>query len=86
MFIGDRRTKHAIHAFRSPANMVVIPKDARPCDVRTAVEVPGYRFPAALRIMARTNQNLHIFEYRGETFYTHEPHGLMEATTGVERE
>jgi hypothetical protein len=23
---------------------------------------------------------------RGETFYTHEAHGLMEATTGVEQE
>jgi hypothetical protein len=61
-------------------------KGARLCDVRTAVEVPGYRFPAALRIMARTNQNLHIFEYRGETFYTHESHDLMEATIGVEQE
>jgi hypothetical protein len=65
---------------------MVIPKDARLCDVRTAVEVPGYRFPAALRIMARTNPNLHIFEFRGETWYTHESHGLMEATTGVEPE
>jgi len=36
--------------------------------------------------MARTNQNLHIFEFRGETLYTHEATGLMEATTGVERE
>jgi len=86
MFIGDRRTKRPIRAFRSPANIVIIPKGARLCDVRTAVEVPGYRFPAALRIMARTNQNLHIFEYRGETFYTHESHGLMEGTTGVEQE
>jgi hypothetical protein len=85
MFIGDRRTKHPIRAFRSPANIVIIPKGARLCDVRTAVET-GYRFPAALRIMARTNQNLHIFEYRGETFYTHESHGLMEATTGAEQE
>jgi len=69
MFIGDRRTKHAIRAFRSPAHMVVIPKDAMLRDVRTAVE-PGYRFPASLRIMAQANPNLHIFEYRGETLRT----------------
>ena len=86
MFIGDRRTTRTIHAFRSPANIVIIPKGSRLGDVSTAVEVPGYRFPAALRIMARTNQNLHIFEFRGETLYTHEAHGLMEATTGVEQE
>jgi hypothetical protein len=86
MFIGDRRTTRPIHGFRSPASIVIIPKGARLCDVRTAVEVPGYRFPAALRIMARTNQNLHIFEDRGETLYTHEAHGLIEATTSVEQE
>ena len=77
MFIGDCRTKHPIRAFRSPNNIVDIPKDATLCDVRTAVEVSEYRFPAALRIMARTNPNIHIFEYRGETLYMHEAHGLM---------
>jgi hypothetical protein len=74
MFLGDRRTTQSIRAFRSPGNVVV----------RTAVEMGAYRFPAALRIMARTNPTLHIFEYRGETLYTHEAHGLMEATTEVE--
>jgi hypothetical protein len=84
MFIGDRRTKRPIRGFRAPNNIVDIPKDATLCDVRAAVEVSGYRFPAALRIMARTNPNLHIFEYRGETLYMHEVHGLLEATTEVE--
>ena len=60
------------------------PQDKTLRDVRAGVEMGGYRFPAALRIMARTNPNLHIFEYRGETLYTHEAHGLMEATTEVE--
>jgi hypothetical protein len=85
MFIGNRRTKHSIHAFRSPANVVVIPKDAVLNDVRTTVEL-GYRFPAALRIMARTNPSLHIFEYRGETLYIPFAHGLVEATTDVDPE
>jgi hypothetical protein len=82
MFIGNRRTKHSIHAFRSPANVVVIPKDAVLHDVRTTVEL-GYRFPAALRIMARTTSSLHIFEYRGETLYMPFAHGLIEATIEV---
>jgi hypothetical protein len=51
--------------------VVLIPKDATLRDVRTGVEMGGYRFPAALRIMARTNPNLHLFEYRGETLYKH---------------
>lgn len=83
VFLGDRRTTQSIRAFRSPGNVIVIPEGKTLRDVRTNVEV-GYRFPAALRIMARTNPNLHIFEYRGETCYMHEAHGLMEATTGVE--
>jgi hypothetical protein len=74
MFIGDFRTKHPIRAFRSPNNIVDIPKDATPAP-------PLKSFPAALRIMAR---NLHIFEYRGETLYMHEAHGLMGAITEVE--
>ena len=83
MFIGDRRTTRSIRAFRTPGDLVVIRKDAKLRDVRrTGVE--GYRFPAALRIMARTNPNMYIFEYRGETLYMHEAHGLMEATTEVE--
>ena len=82
MFIGDRRTTRSIRAFRTPDDLVVIPKDAMLRDVRTGVE--GYRFPAALRIMARRNPNMYIFEYRGETLYMHEAHGLVEATTGVE--
>jgi hypothetical protein len=83
MFLGDRRTTHSIRAFRSPAHVVVIPKGAILRDVRGSIE-PGYRFPTALRIMARTKPDLHIFEYRGETLYVHEVHGLMEATTEVE--
>ena len=84
VFIGDRRTTQSIRAFRSPRNVVVIPKDKTLRDVRTGVEMGGYRFPAALRIMARTNPNLHIFEYRGETLYTHEANGLLDAITEVE--
>ncbi len=86
VFIGDRTTTQSIRAFRSPADVVVIPKDKTLRDVRTGVEMGGYRFPAALRIMARTNTNLHIFEYRGETLYTHFVNGLIEATTGCDRE
>ena len=84
VFLGDRRTTQSICAFRSPGNVVVIPEGKTLHDVRTAVEMGGYRFPAALRIMARTNPNLHIFEYRGEALYTHEAHGLMDAITEVE--
>ena len=83
MFIGDRRTKHSIRAFRSPADSVVIPKDAILRDVRTSAE-PDYPFPAAMRMLARKNPSVHIFEYRGETLYMHFVHGLIEATTGVE--
>jgi hypothetical protein len=83
MFLGDRRTTRSIRAFRSPGNVVVIPTGKTLRDVRTGVEMGGYRFPAALRIMARTNPNLHIFEYGRETLYLHEAHGLMDATTEV---
>jgi hypothetical protein len=82
MFIGDRRTTRSLPAFRTPGDLVVIPKDATLRDVRTGVE--GYRFSAALRIMARTKPDLHAFEYRGETLYMHSVRGLMEATTEVE--
>jgi hypothetical protein len=37
-----------------------------------------------MRLMARTNTSLHLFEYKGETLYMYEGHGLMEATTEVE--
>lgn len=83
MFIGDRRTKCPIRAFRSPAHVVVIPSGAILRDVRTSAE-PGYRFPIALKVVAQRNPSLHVFEYRGETLYMHFAHGLMEATTGVE--
>ena len=63
--------------------MVVIPNGAILRDVRGTIE-PGYRFPAAMRIIARTKPDLHIFEYRGETLYMYEVHGLIEATTEVE--
>lgn len=76
------RTTRSIRAFRTPGDLVVIPNDAKLRDFRTGVE--SYRFPAALRIMARTNPNMFIFEYRGETLYTNEAHGLIEATTEVE--
>jgi len=85
MFIGDRRTKHSIRAFRSPANVVVIPKDAILHNVRTSVE-PGYPFPAAMTDAARKNPSLHIFEYQGETLYMHFVHGLIEATTEIKSE
>ena len=85
MYIGDRRTKHAIRAFRSPAHVVVIPKGKTLHDVRTSAE-PGYRFPMAMRVEARNNVAMHIFEYAGETLYMHFAHGLMEATTGIEPE
>ena len=83
VFLGDRRTTRSIRAFRSPGNVVVIPEGKTLHDVRTGVEIDGYRFPAALRIMAPANPNVHIFEYHGETLYTHEAHGLMETTTEV---
>ena len=84
VFIGNRRTTQSIRAFRSPASVVVIPEGKTLHDVRTGVEMDGYRFPAALRIMARTDHQLHLFEYRGETLYLSEAYGLMEATTEVE--
>jgi hypothetical protein len=83
MFIGNRRTKHSIRAFRSPASVVVILKDAILRDVRTIRE-PGYPCPAAMTDAARKNSSQHIFEYHGETLYMHFAHGLMEATTEVE--
>lgn len=86
MFIGDRRTTHAIRAFRSPALMVIIPKGAMLHDVRTGVGIGWYRFHPALRVLARTDPNLHIFEYRGETLYAHFVAELLEATTEVDRE
>jgi hypothetical protein len=82
MFIGDRRTTRPIRAFRSPANVVLIPKDAILHDVRTSTE-PGYRFPVAMSIAARKNSAMHIFEYAGETLYMHFANGLIEATTGI---
>jgi hypothetical protein len=82
MFIGDRRTKHSIRAFRSPDHVVVIPQDAILRDVRTSVE-PGYPFPSAMTDAARKNPSLHIFEYQGETLYMHFAYGLIEATTEV---
>jgi hypothetical protein len=85
MFIGDRRTTHANRALRSPTNAVVIPKYAILRDVRTSGE-PGYRFPIAMRIAARKNPSMYIFEYRGETLYMHFVHGLMEATTEIKPE
>ena len=85
MFIGDRKTKHSIRAFRSPANAVVIPEGAILHDVRTSVE-PGYRLPIALKVVAQPNPSLHIFEYRGETLYMHFVHGLIEATTEIKPE
>jgi hypothetical protein len=84
MFIGDRRTRRPVRAFRSPANVVIIPKDAILHDVRTSNE-PGYRFPIAMRIVAQKNPSMHMFEYQGETLYMHFVHGLMGATTGVDR-
>jgi hypothetical protein len=68
MFIGDRRTKHSIRAFRSPADSVVIPEGAILRDVRTSTE-PGYSFPVAMRMVAWKNPSVHILEYQGETFY-----------------
>jgi hypothetical protein len=82
MFLGDRTTTRSIRGYRSPGNVVAIPKDATLHDIRTCVE--GYRFPAALRIMARTNAGLLLFEYHGETLYMHSVHGLMDGTTAVE--
>jgi hypothetical protein len=82
MFLGNRRTKHSIRAFRAPGEAVVIPKDAVLRDVRTSTE-PGYRFPVAMKIVALQNPSLHVFEYRGVTLYVPFVHGLMEATTAV---
>jgi hypothetical protein len=85
MFIGNRRTKHSIRAFRSPGQVVIIPKDAILRDVRTIRE-PGYPFPAAMADAARKNPSQHIFEYQGETLYMQFAHGLMEATTKVNQQ
>ena len=82
MFVGDRRTKHAIRAFRSRGDSLLIPADAILRDVRTSSE-PGYRFPISMSLAARQNPSMHIFEYEGETLYMHFTHGLMEATTEV---
>ena len=82
MYIGNRRTKHAIRAFRSPANVVLIPEGATLHDVRTSTE-PGYRFPIAMRFAARKNPSMHVFEYEGETLYMHFAHGLIEATVEI---
>jgi hypothetical protein len=82
MFLGDRTTTRSIRGYRSPGNVVAIPKDATLHDIRTGVE--GYRFPAALRIMARTNAGLLLFEYRDETLYMDSVHGLKDATTWVD--
>ena len=82
MYIGNRRTNRDIRAFRSPVEVVVIPKGAALRDVRTSTE-PGYRFPIAMRIVARKNPSMHVFEYRGETLYVHFVHGLMDATTEI---
>jgi hypothetical protein len=82
MFIGDRRTKHSIRAYRAPGEAVVIPKDSVIRDVRTSTE-PGCRFPVAMKIVAWQNPSLHVFEYRRETLYVHFAHRLMDATTKV---
>ena len=76
---------HPIRAFRSPAKVVVIPKDAILRDVRTSIELRD-PFPAAMTDAARKNPSLHIFEFQGETLYIHFVHGLMEATTEIKSE
>jgi hypothetical protein len=86
MLIGDRRTKHTIRAFRSPAHMAVMPKNATLHNVRTSSAFQGHRCSDLIRDMARRNPNLHIFEYRGETLYMHFVHGLIEATTEIKSE
>jgi len=73
---------HPIRALRSPGNAITIPSNAILHHVRTSNE-PGYRFPIAMRVAARRNPSIHIFEYEGETLYMHFVHGLMEATTEV---
>jgi hypothetical protein len=85
LYIGDRRTKHPIRAFRSPGHVVVIPKSSTLHDVRTGEEV-GYRYPAAMRVLAREHPELYLFEWRGETLYTHSAHPLMELTEEIEPE
>jgi hypothetical protein len=82
MFVGDRRTKYSVRAFRSASHTVVIPKDAILSNVRTSSEA-GYRCPAAMRDVARRNPSMHIFEYQGETLYMHFVRGLIEATTEI---
>jgi hypothetical protein len=83
MIIGDRITKHAIRAFRSPSKVIVIPKGATLHDVRTGEE-PGYRVPAAMRVLAREKPRLYLFEYRGGTLYVPFAEPLMELTAEVE--
>ena len=85
MYIGNRRTNRGIRAFRSPGDAVVIPKGAALHDIRTSTE-PGYRLPIAMRIIARKNPSMYVFEYRGETLYIHSVHGLMEATIEIASE
>lgn len=82
MFIGNRKTKHSIRAYRAPGDAVAIPADAILHDVRTST-VPGYPFPAGITDAARMNPSLHIFEYRAETLYMHFVHRLMEATSEI---
>ena len=82
MFIGNRKTKHAIRAYRARGDAVSIPKGAFLSDVRTSTE-PGHQFPTAMSRAARKNPSLHIFEYDGETLYMHFAHGLMEAAEAV---
>jgi hypothetical protein len=80
MFIGNRRTTRPIRAYRARRNAVIIPKDAILHAVRTSSE-PGYPFPIGMRIASQKNPSIHIFEYGGETLYTHFSHGLIAATT-----
>jgi hypothetical protein len=79
MFIGNRRTKRPIRAYRARGNAVFIPKDAILHDVRTSSE-PGYPFPIGMRIASQKNPSIHVFESRGETLYMHFANGLMKAT------
>jgi hypothetical protein len=85
MFIGDRRTKHSIRAFRSPGEAVLIPKGAILRDVRTNTE-PGYPFPSAMKGLVPSTPTMHTFEYGGETLYMRFPHGLMDATSEIKAE
>ena len=72
VFIGDRRTTQRIHAFRSPGSVVLIPKNATLRDVRTGVEMGGYR-----RTQTCISSSI------AAKHCTCEAHGLMGATTEV---